>query len=97
MARAPHALRNLIRSGTVDRGRAPLRSGKARRSGSDRYNSPGFSNNFGDDEQNRMLDLLTPHTIRREQRTFGDRATRQIGSLIEQYRKPVTMVHRAPG
>lgn len=52
--------------------------------------SPGVSNVLGDDEQNRTLDLLTPHTIRRSvDAPFWEAAPRQIASLIERYRKPV--------
>jgi hypothetical protein len=54
-------------------------------------NSPGFSNNLGDEEQNRRLDLLTPHTLRRSgpEGPFWEVAPRQIASLIEQFGKPV--------
>jgi hypothetical protein len=52
-------------------------------------NSPGFSSNLGDDGQNRMLDLLTPHTVRRQDPRFWEVAPRQVQSLLELYSKPV--------
>jgi hypothetical protein len=52
-------------------------------------NSPGFANDLGDDVQNQMLDLLTPHTVRRQAERFWQVAPRQIASLIETYQKPV--------
>lgn len=52
-------------------------------------NSPGFSSNLGDDAQNRMLDLLTPHTVRGQDPRFWEVAPRQIQTLLELYRKPV--------
>jgi hypothetical protein len=52
-------------------------------------NSPGFANDLGDDAQNQMLDLLTPHTVRRQAERFWEVAPRQIASLIETYEKPV--------
>lgn len=52
--------------------------------------SPGISNVLGDEEQNRALDLLTPHTIRRSPEVpFWEIAPRQIASLIERFGKPV--------
>lgn len=52
--------------------------------------SPGVSNVLGDDEQNRTLDLLTPHTVRRsEDRPFWEVAPEQVASLIERFGKPV--------
>lgn len=52
-------------------------------------NSPGIAGVLGDDEQNRMLDLLTPHTGRRGAEPFWEVAPRQIASLLERYAKPV--------
>jgi hypothetical protein len=52
-------------------------------------NSPGFANDLGDEGQNRMLDLLTPHTVRHAATHFWEEAPRQIASLIEAYQKPV--------
>lgn len=52
-------------------------------------NSPGFANDLGDDAQNQMLDLLSPHTVRRQAARFWEVAPRQIASLIDTYRKPV--------
>jgi len=53
-------------------------------------NSPGIAGNLGDEEQNRRLDLLTPHTARRRlERPFWEEAPRQIADLLAQYGKPV--------
>lgn len=53
-------------------------------------NSPGGSNVLGDEAQNRRLDLLTPHTARRNKEgPFWEVAPRQIAGLLEQYGKPV--------
>jgi hypothetical protein len=52
-------------------------------------NSPGFSNVLGDERQNRMLDLLTPHTVRRGVDRFWEVAPQQIASLLTQFEKPV--------
>ena len=52
-------------------------------------NSPGFANNLGDDAQNRLLDLLTPHTVRRKAANYWEVAPQQIAQLLETYRKPV--------
>lgn len=52
-------------------------------------NSPGFSSDLGDDRQNRMLDILTPHTCRNGQGNFWEIAPEQIRSLLETYQKPV--------
>jgi hypothetical protein len=52
-------------------------------------NSPGVAGVLGDDEQNRMLDLLTPHTARGEVERFWEVAPRQVAALLETYRKPV--------
>lgn len=52
-------------------------------------NSPGFANNLGDETQNRLLDILTPHTVRGSAPRFWDIAPQQIASLIARYEKPV--------
>lgn len=53
-------------------------------------NSPGGSNVLGDEEQNRRLDVLTPHTARRNKGgPFWEVAPRQIAGLLERYGKPV--------
>jgi hypothetical protein len=50
-------------------------------------NSPGGSNVLGSDEENRTLDFLSPHTIRRGE--FWKDAPEQIRKLRETYKKPV--------
>ena len=52
-------------------------------------NSPGVSNVLGDAEQNAMLDLLTPHTVRRQAERFWEEAPKQIAQLMDTYGKPV--------
>lgn len=53
-------------------------------------NSPGFSSNLGDDRQNRVLDLLTPHTCRFDDTgAFWEIAPKEIAWLMEKYQKPV--------
>jgi len=52
-------------------------------------NSPGGSNVLGDEYQNTMLDLLTPHTVRRGVDRFWEVAPQQIALLLEQFGKPV--------
>jgi hypothetical protein len=52
-------------------------------------NSPGFANNLGDDTQNRLMNVLMPHTVRRASQKFWEVAPRQIASLLETYNKPV--------
>jgi hypothetical protein len=44
---------------------------------------------LGDDAQNEILDLLTPHTVRGGVDRFWETAPRQIAGLIEKFRKPV--------
>jgi len=51
-------------------------------------NAPGFASDLGDETQNRLLDLLTPHTVRRVER-FWQRAPQQIASMLAKYKKPV--------
>jgi len=52
-------------------------------------NSPGFAGDLGDDAQNRLLDLLTPHSARLGVERFWELAPQQIASLLAQYDKPV--------
>lgn len=52
-------------------------------------NSPGFAGNLGDEAQNRMMDVLTPHTVRRRAERFWEVAPQQIADLLETYEKPV--------
>jgi hypothetical protein len=52
-------------------------------------NSPGFAGNLGDDAQNRLMDLLTPHTVRRTSANYWEVAPQQIAQLLETYQKPV--------
>ncbi|MDF1515289.1 MAG: hypothetical protein P1S60_15880 [Anaerolineae bacterium] len=52
-------------------------------------NSPGFANNLGDDTQNRLMDVLMPHTVRGSYDKFWEEAPRQITGLLRTYRKPV--------
>lgn len=53
-------------------------------------NAPGLPGVLGDDEQNYMLDVLTPHTIRgAARRCFWEEAAAQIEYLLKRFRKPV--------
>jgi hypothetical protein len=52
-------------------------------------NSPGFAGDLGDEGQNRLLDLLTPHTVRPGVDRFWEVAAEQIASLLAEYGKPV--------
>ena len=52
-------------------------------------NSPGFANNLGDETQNRLMDVLMPHTVRHSTNQFWEIAPQQITSLLETYGKPV--------
>jgi hypothetical protein len=52
-------------------------------------NSPGFAGNLGEETQNKALDLLTPHTIRRGSGRFWEVAPQQIAALLDMYHKPV--------
>lgn len=51
--------------------------------------SPGVANVLGDDLQNSTLDLLTPHTVRKDAPRFWEVAPQQIAGLIEKFKKPV--------
>ena len=44
----------------------------------------------GGKRQNGMLDLVTPHTVRRGVDRFWEIAPQQIASLLEQFGKPVS-------
>ena len=55
-------------------------------------NSPGYAGDTGKDEQNKVLDYLTPHTTRQGGAPDGKTwlvAPREVKSLIEKYEKPV--------
>lgn len=52
-------------------------------------NSPGFSDVLGDEAQNTLMDVLTPHTNRQSPDGFWVIAPQQIELLIRQYKKPV--------
>ena len=52
-------------------------------------NAPGVSGVMGDDEQNRMLDPLTPHTDRRGSERYWETAAGRVASLRNRYGKPV--------
>jgi hypothetical protein len=51
--------------------------------------SVGGSSVLGTDEQNRMYDLLTPHTARSEAGRYWEEAPRQIARLMDRFGKPV--------
>jgi hypothetical protein len=51
-------------------------------------NSPGGAGVLGEEEHNRALDLLTPHTTRHNA-PFWEVAPEEIATLIERYDKPV--------
>ncbi len=52
-------------------------------------NSPGFSDDLGDERHNRLVDVLTPHTVRQPPARFWVDGPRQVGELMETYGKPV--------
>jgi hypothetical protein len=52
-------------------------------------NSHAGSNYLGDEKHNRLMDLLTPHTIRRGIRKFWLGAAKQVAELIATFGKPV--------
>jgi hypothetical protein len=52
-------------------------------------NSPGFSDDLGDEHHNRLMDVLTPHTVRQPPAQFWVDGPRQVGELVESYGKPV--------
>lgn len=51
--------------------------------------STGWANHMGSDEQNRLFDLLTPHTARGSHERFWEEATRQVKELMDTFGKPV--------
>lgn len=53
-------------------------------------NSPGYAGDLGPDEQNQVLDYLTPHTSRQGGKApHWELAPRELESLLKNYRKPV--------
>jgi hypothetical protein len=50
-------------------------------------NSPGYAGDLGGDEENRLLDYLTPHTTRAGR--YWEIAPREIGALRAKFGKPV--------
>jgi hypothetical protein len=53
-------------------------------------NSPGISSELGDDQQNRALDFLTPHTSRnRPNHPHWELAPEQVAELLHKFNKPV--------
>lgn len=53
-------------------------------------NSSGYAGDLGKDDENRMLDYLTPHTSRQTQRgRHWEVAAREIESLLKKFNKPV--------
>lgn len=52
-------------------------------------NSPGFSDELGDEAQNTLMDVLTPHTNRQSPDGFWVVAPGQIELLLRRYQKPV--------
>ena len=52
-------------------------------------NSPGYAGVLGSDEENRLLDYLSPHTSRQGKGKTWEVAPREIRGLIEKFNKPV--------
>lgn len=52
-------------------------------------NSPGYSSELGDEEQNTLMDILTPHTARSDTKDFWNVAAGQIKYLMDKFGKPV--------
>ncbi|AKD03778.1 cellulase family glycosylhydrolase [Pontibacter korlensis] len=52
-------------------------------------NSPGPGGDLGDQNQNHMLDFLTPHTTRQFAGKHWEIAPKEIAYLLERYKKPV--------
>jgi hypothetical protein len=53
-------------------------------------NSPGYAGDLGSDEENRVLDFLTPHTSRQSKdRRHWEVAAQEIESLLQKFNKPV--------
>jgi hypothetical protein len=53
-------------------------------------NSPGYAGDLGKDEENRVLDYLTPHTSRQSKsRRHWEVAAQEAESLLKKFNKPV--------
>lgn len=52
-------------------------------------NSPGGAGVLGDDIQNTLLDVLTPHTSRAGEANFWEQAANEVGYLLNRFGKPV--------
>jgi hypothetical protein len=53
-------------------------------------NSPGYAGDLGTDEENRVLDYLTPHTSRQSSGTrHWEKAAREVQLLLEKFAKPI--------
>jgi len=53
-------------------------------------NSPGYAGDLGKDEENRVLDYLTPHTSRQNKsRRHWEVAAQEVESLLKKFNKPV--------
>ena len=52
-------------------------------------NSPGYANDMGSDEHNRIFDILTPHTVRGESPSFWTEAPKQLADLSVKFDKPI--------
>lgn len=53
-------------------------------------NAPGYAGDLGRDEENRVLDYLTPHTSRQNRDgRHWEMAAREIESLLKKFNKPV--------
>ncbi len=52
-------------------------------------NSPGYAGVLGNDDENRLLDYLTPHTSRQDKGRTWEIAPREIAGLIAKFHKPV--------
>lgn len=54
------------------------------------FDNPGVTNSFGEDKNNRLLDYLTPHTIRQSNaERHWEIAPREVEYLLKRYGKPV--------
>jgi hypothetical protein len=51
-------------------------------------NSPGYGGVLGKDEENRLMDFLSPHTTRDDNRHW-EVGAREIERLVKEYKKPV--------
>jgi hypothetical protein len=52
-------------------------------------NSPGVAGVLGSDEENAVLDFLTPHTSRQGKGRHWETAPRELEGLLKKFRKPV--------